>query len=240
MIGGGYNVFEYFLLTMAGENPYSVHLWYLLTLFLIKLTCYIFSKISYRLHYNEIVVLFILAFLLWNIRIIFGETFCMTAKSYLKYTIFFVFGMILYKNRKGFPVKLYIPLSILSWFYIAIYSADMITTTVFAFKYLKNIFVLISCLTVIMNFFDIARKSHVFCGRKMKYLGKNSMVFYLFHQPFCAMFGLVLYEKIGLPGYIVCIACFAGSLILPQLVILISRKSQTVRSALTALFDIKV
>ena len=74
----------------------------------------------------------------------------------------------------------------------------------------------------------------------MKYLGKNSMVFYLFHQPFCALFGLVLYEKIGLPGYIVCIACFAGSLILPQLVILISRKSQTVRSALTALFDIKV
>lgn len=66
------------------------------------------------------------------------------------------------------------------------------------------------------------------------------MIFYLFHQPFCAMLGIVLFDKVGLPGYVVCIVCFMGSIILPELVIVISKKIEIVRIALMALFNIKV
>lgn len=237
--GGGIGLIEYFLLTIAGENPYSVHLWYLLTTFLIVITCYVVLKISSKTHHNEMIVLFALAFVLWNIRIIFGEDFCMTVKSYLKYSIFFVFGMILNRKRIDIPTKYYLLLSGFSWVYIFIYSTDMIKTTMFLYRYLKNALVLISCFVIISNFYDIARS--VFCHSKfIKYIGKNSMVFYLFHQPFCAMLGIVLFEKIGLPGYSVCLLCFLGSIILSELVIRASKKNLFVKAALSGLFNIKV
>ena len=241
---GGIGLIEYSLLTIAGENPYSVHLWYLLTTFLIVITCYVVLKISSKTHHNEMIVLFALAFVLWNIRIIFGEDFCMTVKSYLKYSIFFVFGMILNRkilNRKRIdvPTKYYLLLSGFSWVYIFIYSTGIINTTMFLYRYLKNTLVLISCFVIISNFYDVARS--VFCHSKfIKYIGKNSMVFYLFHQPFCAMLGIVLFDKIGLPGYSVCLLCFLGSIILPELVIRASKKNLFVKAALSGLFNIKV
>lgn len=135
---GGIGLTEYFLLTITGENPYSVHLWYLLTTFLIVITCYVVLKISSKTHHDEMIVLFILAFVLWNIRILWGEDFCMTVKSYLKYSIFFVLGMILNKKRIDVPQKYYLLLSFISWVYIFIYSTDMIKTTMFLYRYLKN------------------------------------------------------------------------------------------------------
>ena len=115
----------------------------------------------------------------------------------------------------------------------------MIKTTMFLYRYLKNALVLISCFVIISNFYDIARS--VFCHSKfIKYIGKNSMVFYLFHQPFCAMLGIVLFEKIGLPGYSVCLLCFLGSIILSELVIRASKKNLFVKAALSGLFNIKV
>ena len=239
MLGGGIGLTEYFLLTITGENPYSVHLWYLLTTFLIVITCYVVLKISSKTHHDEMFVLFILAFVLWNIRILWGEDFCMTVKSYLKYSIFFVLGMILNKKRIDVPQKYYLLLSFISWVYIFIYSTDMIKTTMFLYSYLKNALVLISCFVIIINFFDVAR-SDFFHSKFIKYLGKNSMVFYLFHQPFCAMLGIVLFEKIGLPGYSVCLLCFLGSIILPELVIRASKKNLFVKAALSGLFNIKV
>lgn len=92
---------------------------------------------------------------------------------------------------------------------------------------------------LVINFFDVAR-SDFFHSKFIKYLGKNSMVFYLFHQPFCAMLGIVLFEKIGLPGYSVCLLCFLGSIILPELVIRASKKNLFVKAALSGLFNIKV
>lgn len=240
IIGGGTSLSEYFFLTIEGGNPYAVHLWYLLTIFLIVLTCNILLKIICKTHCNQIVILFILTFLLWNIRIVFGEDFCMTVKSYLKYTIFFVYGMILNKKKINISTKIYSLVSVISWLYIIIYSADGIKTTVFFYRYLKNIFVLASCLVTITNFFHFARQSDTLHSKFVKYLGKNSMIFYLFHQPFCAMLGIVLFDKVGLPGYVVCIVCFMGSIILPELVIVISKKIEIVRIALMALFNIKV
>ena len=54
--------------------------------------------------------------------------------------------------------------------------------------------------------------------RRLVPLGQNTMLFYLYHQPFCcAVPGLVLYEKLGVSAGGTVLACFAAGLVMPYL-----------------------
>ena len=49
-------------------------------------------------------------------------------------------------------------------------------------------------------------------------LGQNTMLFYLYHQPFCcAVPGLVLYEKLGVSAGGTVLVCGAAGLVVPYL-----------------------
>ena len=51
------------------------------------------------------------------------------------------------------------------------------------------------------------------------YLGRESMMIYLLHQPFCCAFlGLILYNKLHIPAVPTMIACLIASIIVPWLV----------------------
>ena len=54
--------------------------------------------------------------------------------------------------------------------------------------------------------------------RRLVLLGQNTMLFYLYHQPFCcAVPGLVLYEKLGVSAGGTVLVCGAVSLVMPYL-----------------------
>lgn len=54
--------------------------------------------------------------------------------------------------------------------------------------------------------------------RRLVPLGQNTMLFYLYHQPFCcAVPGLVLYEKLGVSAGGTVLVCGTASLVLPYL-----------------------
>ena len=56
------------------------------------------------------------------------------------------------------------------------------------------------------------RKGRVF----LEFLGRESMLIYLLHQPFCCAFlGMVLYNKLHLPAVPVMAVCLAASLLVP-------------------------
>ena len=65
-----------------------------------------------------------------------------------------------------------------------------------------------------------ASAARVPCVLRLAAFGRQTMPYYLYHQPFCCAFlGLVLYEKLGVPAPAVVAACMAAGLLVPYLIL---------------------
>ena len=66
-------------------------------------------------------------------------------------------------------------------------------------------------------------------GRRFfDFLGRESLVIYLWHQPFCCAFlGTVLYSELHLPSLVVMLICIAASLAVTKIIVSINRKRKS-------------
>ena len=101
-------------------------------------------------------------------------------------------------------------------------------TTAIPAMYLENAAILGLCLGITAVLSPLcgraerqsASASRVPCVLRLAAFGRQTMPYYLYHQPFCCAFlGLVLYEKLGVPAPAVVAACMAAGLLVPYLIL---------------------
>ena len=208
---------EYLWLVLRNENPYGFHLWYLPTLFWFVLTVWLLDKaLSPAAARAAKLVLVVTLPMCYQL---FFTGWFWAVKSCFQQGAFFFLGCALPREkaeRHAKPLALFGALCGL-WVVWGVLSPTAVRTdSLFA-----------EAMRTWIDYFAVCG----FCVgiwaacvvlqtplRRLVPLGKNSMLFYLYHQPFCcAVLGLVLYDKLGVSAGGTVLACFAASLVMPEL-----------------------
>ena len=208
---------EYLWLMLCNENPYGFHLWYLPTLFWFSLTAWLLDKALSPAAARAAKLVLVVA-LPACYQLLFTEWFW-AVKSYFQQGAFFFLGCVLPREtaeQHAKPLALFGALCGL-WVVWGLLSPTVVWPDG----------LLAEAVRTWVDYFAVSG----FCVgiwaacvllqkplRPLVPLGKNSMLFYLYHQPFCcAVPGLVLYEKLGVSAGGTVLLCFAASLVLPYL-----------------------
>ncbi len=223
--GGAYGFvppLSYLRSMLMNENPYSFHLWYLNALFLMTVFTYLIDRFFNKTAARTLEIVFIMVVPV--LYTLFGENQVWVIKGFLQKLPLFLLGTLLDYDVVIRRAKALSIIGVISAAVLAVYT------------YLFNFEISVtsdSCLTGILLFFaenaiaamtalGISAICHLL-REKLKfveYLGRNSMIYYLYHQPFCCAFlGMALYDVIKLPAIVVVIACSALSIIIPYLVV---------------------
>ena len=231
-----YEFFEYVNLSLKGDNPYAFHLWYLWVLFWIIILSFVVYRIGNRFKINYTILLFMIAFIMWNVRLfIDSNNACMLIKAILKHTIYFYVGIKLDDIVINSSRVWYKFLSVFSWGYASLYVVGMLKSTYVVTKYLLNLAVLVTVIIIVSNLCILSRKIN---NSSLRYIGSNSLWFYLFHQPFCcAILGSILYYKFNVPILISCILCILSSLGIVTCLNLLVEKNAIIRRIRQMLFE---
>lgn len=225
---------DYVLLGLEGNNPYAFHVWYLLVLFLISVFAFMLSKVANRIGLKKGLIILTISFILWNFRIFLTSDTVMILKMVLKFPIFFSIGMYYKDIKRG---KLYLPISVLCWGYVILYLCGLFNETTGVLWYIKNLLLLVSTICILDNLFVTSEK--IGGIRPINYLGKNSLCFYLFHQPFCCgLLGTLLYINLGYSILMTCLVCIFASIAFPFLILCIKNKVKPIGRGLSLLFGI--
>lgn len=218
---------EYIGRLLKNENPYCFHVWYLQTLFLFVASVYIIDKYLPK-KYALIIKISIITFA----PILYDGLFADSAwviKGFMQKIHFFVLGTFLTddffrKNRKKLVGGGIVCAVLLAWmlqspFVKALYQTEYIGILT---SYFENTVIAGLCVGIIA--LCVVFESEF---RKVAEFGKNTMPYYLYHQPFfCAFLGMVLYEKLGMPAILTVIICMAASLLIPYSAIKVIRNTR--------------
>lgn len=198
---------QFFIGMLLGDNLYCIHMWYIFVLFILTILTFILRK--YFTRYGD-VILFVLLVSLYCIKCItlFPETKGLSNMFY--FGIWFFVGLKLPIN------KLY---------KLSGYSCLFIGIIVYMLCYYNLIYINPHIVFII----DLFIKGSVVVGiitlcsncknKVFDYLGKHSMEIYLFHQPFWgSCFGSVFYGVLHLPLWVVVIASFILSIVIPLII----------------------
>ena len=203
---------EYFLRCIAGNNPYVVHTWFLLALFLI---CVLFDGIS-KLSGQDARWLQLVAgvcFLIIRIMLMmYTSPWLDQLKRILQYYIFFAVGDYLPQAKESNRLR---------WIRSAFFGTMF---TVIACVFLKNkmvtfavrqigaVFIIQS---IVLGAQDACKKKQ---GEIWCRLGRHSYQVYLLHHPWCSVIlGKALYSVLSWNIFAVILICAASSIILPLL-----------------------
>lgn len=216
---------DYAVMMLKNENPYAFHLWYLYTLFLF----FIFIRLVDRLR-SERVFRWVLVLLMAGScagYLLFAQNLCWTVKSFFQQLMFFLAGVLatpafLVRRRKllvgagcvcaaAMAARLLMP-GLLSGNGMLTGALDF---TLWRVCVMGMILGLTSACSLLRN---------TGAGQRLASLGKNSLAWYLYHQPFCcAVLGGLLYDKLGLPLALCVALCMAASLAFPALLVALVR-----------------
>lgn len=232
----------YCLDSLRAVNNCAIHLWYIYSLFLITAIVFVLEKLTPEKSRNTVYLITasvcFLGLLALNAlppaqRPRLPSVFC-------RYIPFYLLGIVMQGKDERFKgVKLWYALGVVyllirtacSDFQHGIKVAFLPSRMVIeygAYVFLPGVFLLLRELS--MRIAD-ARPSA--CSNALRRLGKDSLYYYLFHQPFCCAFaGQLLFNKLGLPLGLVMAICMALSIVVPMALIAVGRK-------LHALFDRK-
>lgn len=190
---------------LKGENPFATHLWFLPALFLMVIfsaaVYWVIGKNYANACLGISIILWCLVALL-NFKTI--HVLKMVMWDYVYFSIGLIFKM-LYDKLTQYKKELFLFLTAFFVTYIVIYT--------YLTKYLELVQIYIYILQIV-RFFAISvicmssavLSRCIYKGKMLKWIGKNSMEIYLFHQPFCcAFFGTLLYEKVGVSFFLVII-----------------------------------
>lgn len=204
---------RYLVLLLKNENPYSFHLWYLQTLFLFLAVTFLLEKLLPQRLARP--VLLALALLTPGFYFLFCKSWIWAFKAFFQKYYIFLLGVLLPRERFE---RRAVPLSLLGAACGVFVAVRLFSTQDFksllaglAFAYLDEAAAAGLCLGILAVCFLL--RQHL---QPLARFGRNTMLFYLYHQPFCcAVLGMILYDKLGLPAVGTVIACMAAGLLVP-------------------------
>ena len=235
-----YPYLKYLWLTLTSENPYAIHLWYLLVLYVVSVVAFLYFRRTSGGTRAKICFL-ACSLVLYVFRIFFDLP--LVLGWVFQYTVYFALGMILV----SFPAllsskkcKAIYAADFVGWFFLLGYCVltalryDMgILNQPLLFSFYKlvaNTFVILSVLRLASCLKDC---------KFLLYCGKQSYNIYLLHQPFCCGFvGVILYNKLHLPILPVFVICCLLSVLLPCAFVAVCRKIKPVGKLAKLLFNI--
>ena len=199
---------------LCNENPYSFHLWYLQTLFLFVAVTFLLDRFLPPRTARR-VKLALLVFLP-GFYAVFCTQWVWTFKAFFQKYYCFLLGALLPPETAEQKAK---PLAVLGLgcgafillelFFppTALYAAPVSN---FLLAYVDAAAVAGLCLGLLAA--CILLRQFL---QPLARFGRRSMLFYLYHQPFCALLGMILYDKLHLPAGGTVLACMAASLLVP-------------------------
>lgn len=227
-------IIEYAIKCIEGMNPYAVHLWYLLALFIFEVTTITFRCI-FKEKANGILLCF--AFLMYMSGMNLNPQ-IMILNAILKRFLFFVLGQFLY----GFTAIIYKDSSwilageVLS---VLLITLDVVFTPKLQSVLLRQVYYIIILAAKCFVVYMIIRLSTKLQNNTwLMKLGRNSFCIYILHQPWCAMIGMVLYNLLGINIISVCALCAVLSLIIPNIYLEIIHKSHSLAKLSKTLLNI--
>lgn len=214
---------------LRNENPYSFHLWYLQTLFLFTSTRFFLDKWVSPKTVRRV---------LWGLLFLspaFYQLFCLElswgGKAFFQQMGYFSLGCILAKTRwkRYAPALVCLGAAGGLWLLAAPQFAAAKNGPLAAL-YLERLAAAGLCCGILAGCFLLQDR----IGPLARF-GRRSMVYYLYHQPFCCGFaGLVLYDKLHIRSGATVFLCMWVSLFLPDLFCFAVRQTG-LGSGLTAL-----
>ena len=215
---------EYLRLMLYNQNPYSFHLWYLNTLFLLSAFTFLIDKF---LEENKVRVIKLgLLIIIPGIAYAVARPWCLVIKGFFYQLPYFIIGTLIKRDTFENSCHKWITAGVLSAVLLAVHtvfepSYDFSAVGDVAVFYIENIL-------AVLVAFGIISASYAFSGRLsfVEKIGRNSMVYYLYHQPFCCAFlGALLYDKLGFPVMLVVVICMIVSIVVPYFISKIAKRT---------------
>lgn len=224
---------RYLLDMLKNENPYCFHVWYLQTLFLFTLLTYVCER--YLPPRVSRAVRLALVFIIPLLYDLFCHDWVWAGKAFMQKAMFFLVGTLIperaiREHARALSVGGIGCGAVMLLLLFPPYGVDLYAsrTTAIPAMYLENAAILGLCLGITAVLSPLcgraerqsASASRVPCVLRLAAFGRQTMPYYLYHQPFCCAFlGLVLYEKLGVPAPAVVAACMAAGLLVPYLIL---------------------
>ena len=216
---------------VCNENPYAFHLWFLYTLFFATVICFLIDKFLKGKKAFALQVALII--ILPTVYSLFCDDLVWAIKGLAQKAPFFLLGVVIDKSVVEKRPKIWAALGLLALILLGGFTAvqnDIWNSINSKFlsvvlTYLEYAVVLLISLGILGFCILIETKA-----KHLERLGKYSMTYYIYHQPFCcAVAGIVLYDVAKLPVIAVIIACMALSIIIPVVIGFLVKKLHLIK-----------
>lgn len=215
---------KYLQLMLYNQNPYSFHLWYLNTLFLLSIFTFFIDKI---LNENKARVLkIVLLITIPAFAATVAKPWHLVIKGFVYQLPYFLIGTLINRESIEISNRKWMTAGFLSAVLLALHTIlepgyDMLPIENVVIFYIENILAVLVTLGIVSLCYAFSNKLAI-----VEKIGRNSMVYYLYHQPFCCAFlGAILYDKLNAPVLLVIAVCMVMSIIVPYLISVISKKT---------------
>lgn len=206
------NFFQFVLGLLSGENAYSFHLWYIYCLAVLSILGFVIWKITdtngMTMFREKIVWAFIIVVVLYTILVSRKINVPRIISATISMFPWYFMGCLRFTDR--FSKKTNLCSGIVSISVIVLYSFQLLPISVSVYRVIKYVL-------VTGAIFGMVVLSKAFSNSKiLSYLGTNSMIIYLFHQPFIAAgIGIITYDYLKIPMCISIVLTTIASIVLP-------------------------
>lgn len=215
---------EYLKLMLYNQNPYSFHLWYLNTLFFLSIFTFLIDK--FLQENNARVLKLALIVTVPVIAATVAQPWHLVTKGFAYQLPYFLIGTLINREAIESSNRKWMTAGLLSAVLLAIHTIfepqyNVLTIGKVVVFYIENILAVLVAVGIISLCYTFSNML-----RFVQKVGRNSMVYYLYHQPFCCAFlGAFLYDKLNFPVLPVIAVCMVVSIIVPYLISVIAKKT---------------
>lgn len=209
------NFSQFVLGLLSGENAYSFHLWYIYCLAVLSILGFVIWKITdtngMRMYREKIACVLIIVVVLYTILVSRKINAPRIISATTSMFPWYFMGCLRFTDR--FSKKTNLCSGIVSISVIVLYGFQLLPISVSVYRVIKYVL-------VTGAIFGMVMLSKSFSNSKiLSYLGSNSMIIYLFHQPFIAAgIGIITYDYLKIPMCISIVFTTIASIVLPIII----------------------
>ena len=209
------NFSQFVLGLLSGENAYSFHLWYIYCLAVLSILGFVIWKITdtngMTMFREKIVWVFIIVVVLYTILVSRKINVPRIISATTSMFPWYFMGCLRFTDR--FSKKTNLCSGIVSISVIVLYGFQLLPISVSVYRVIKYVL-------VTGAIFGMVVLSKSFSNSKiLSYLGSNSMIIYLFHQPFIAAgIGVIAYDYLKIPMCTSIVLTTMASIVLPIII----------------------